>query len=732
MSKLYLVGPAGAGKTTRLVEQLVALIGDNVRPDRILALVPQKSQAKAFRAALAQARGRFKARGEPDITTFYGLAQQHVSLFFPLIAERAGFAQPHREPVMMNVEAAQYFLDQIVAPRIADFDDMKLHRPRLLGQLLDSMNKAAECGFGLDEIALRLGAAWPGEAQRLVSYRRAQEVALSFRQYCLAHNLLDFSLQIETFARYLLHAPSYRDYITARYRHVLVDNVEENPPVMHDFVMELLETCDTALLAEDDPGGYRVFLGADVQSARGLRLGCDEIVVLEHSYTTSPAVAAFGAAVAQQFALRAPAAEPSSPIEIEKADARAALGDAPGSARFWPGMVKWVADHIIQLTQQGVEPRDIAVLAPYVEDILRFELQDQLSAIGVRVRALRPSRPLYDHPIVRMLVTYARLTHPEWDHLLQANALARALSFSIQGLDIARAQLIADAAVKASNRRLAPLDDSALWERVGMRFYERYKTLQLWLDAHTYPGNAPDAPQPAAPLDLFWQQLFTDVLSQPGFGLNEDMDAGLVVNKLAQSARAFRTVFERGELTGRDLPAASALHTSPELDISREYITIMAVDVFAAQYAPEREPDIADDNAVLVTPAYTYLISNLRSRYQFWLDINSLGWYERIRQPLTHPYVLSRRWTPGRVWTDEDEHVARQQTLTRILRGLTYACADKVFVVASQLGINGQEESGPLARAIQRVLRGAGEQGGEGAEEKGRSEVRGQKSDVGI
>ena len=32
---------------------------------------------------------------------------------------------------------------------------------------------------------------------------------------------------------------------------------------------------------------------------------------------------------------------------------------------------------------------------------------------------------------------------------------------------------------------------------------------------------------------------------------------------------------------------------------------------------------------------------------QFWLDVGSSGWYERLDQPLTHPQVLSRemaRW----------------------------------------------------------------------------------------
>jgi hypothetical protein len=720
-----MVGPACAGKTSRLAARLVDLISANIRPDRILVLAPQQAQAKFFRAALAQVKGAHQARGEPDINTIYGLAQQHVSLFFPLIAERAGFAHPQHEPVMMNVEAAQYFLDQIVSPRSADFDDLKLFRPRLLGQILDCLNKAAECGFGLEEIAERLGSAWSGDSQRLVSYRRVQEVALEFRRYCLDHSLLDFSLQIETFSRHLLDAPSYRDYITARYRHVLADNVEENPPVMHDFLAQVLKTCDSALLAEDDPGGYRIFLGADVESARTLRVYCDDVQVLEHSYTAAPEVVAFGKALSAQFAPSpahpSPPSPPASLPEGEGGDLRVALGDVPGAAKYWTGMVTWVVDHVAGLAGQGVRPRDIAVLAPYVEDVLRFELQERLQPLGIRVRAVRPSRPLHDHPIVRMLVTLAKLAHPEWEQFVPAADLARALSAAVDQLDVARAQLIADAAVRASNRQLLALEDQMLWQRVGMRFYERYAILQQWLageraqntDNRAQMGNWVERLSPALPLDLFWQQLFTDVLSQPGFGLHQNREGALVADKLIRSARAFREVFERAGLTPQTLPMMRSVVESsgdqspvavPAFDLGLEYINMLGEDIIAAQYAPEREPDIDDDDAVLVTPAYTYLINNFRSRYQFWLDIQSLGWYERVYQPLTHPYVLSRRWERGRAWTEEDEHRTRQMMLSKVIGGLTYRCADKLYLVSSQLSISGQEESGPLARAIQRVL----------------------------
>ncbi len=73
MNKVYLVGPAGTGKSTRLAARLGQLVESNIRPDRILVLVPQQAQARIFRTELAQIKGTRKARGEPTITTIYGL-----------------------------------------------------------------------------------------------------------------------------------------------------------------------------------------------------------------------------------------------------------------------------------------------------------------------------------------------------------------------------------------------------------------------------------------------------------------------------------------------------------------------------------------------------------------------------------------------------------------------------------------------------------------------------------
>jgi hypothetical protein len=114
--------------------------------------------------------------------------------------------------------------------------------------------------------------------------------------------------------------------------------------------------------------------------------------------------------------------------------------------------------------------------------------------------------------------------------------------------------------------------------------------------------------------------------------------------------------------------------------------------------------NVAPQDAVLLAPAYTFLMSNRPVDVQFWLDAGSGGWVERLFQPLTHPYVLSRHWPRERIWTDADEVEANNATLARLLTGLLLRCRVKIYLGLTELGESGYEQRGALLRAFNRVL----------------------------
>ena len=744
----FLAGPAGTGKTTVGVERLLHLMAQGVRADSILLLVPQRTLAIPFYEALNTPG--VVAGGVVSVLTVGGLAQRMVELFWPLAVETAGFTHPDEPPSFLTLETAQYYMARLVRPLLDQryFESIAISRNRLYSQIVDNLNKAAVVGFPHTEIGARLKAAWVGESSQARVYDDAQDCANRFRQYCLENNLLDFSLQIEVFRQHLWTNPLCREYLTRTYRHVIVDNIEEDTPIAHDLLAEWLPEFDSAMLIYDTEAGYRRFLGTDPQSGYHLRELCEEQIDFSESFVSSPELMDFG--VLLGMALNRLSVSENLPPESEKGvlDQRSLsstplphmaegenVGKLGGRAktaiifeyhRYFPQMLDWVAEQIARLVFEGqTPPGAIVVLAPFLPDALRFSLIERLERLGIPSRSHRPSRALREEPAAQCLLTLAMLAHPQWGLCPTKFDVAYALIQAIEGMDLVRAQLLAEIVYRvrsgqptlSSFERIRPETQARITFVLG----QRYEALSAWLEAYSR--------KPEEEIDYFFSRLFGEVLSQPGFGYHQNYTTGEVAANLVESARKFRwavspgtllspTSFPlkgKGENIGNldvrggfatpdiQIPGSSHEPEGRSKSLGQEYLEMVQDGVVAAQYIHGWQ--IGPEDAVLLAPAYTFLMNNRPVDYQFWLDIGSRGWFERLEQPLTHPYVLSRQWPQDTPWTDVEEYETSQETLYRLALGLLRRCRQKVFLGLCELNEQGNDQKGPLLKAIQRVLR---------------------------
>lgn len=668
---IFLEGPAGAGKTTLAVQRLRYLLEQGVPGDTVLVLTPQRTLGLPYRRLITSLD--LPGGSEITLATVGGLARRTIDLFWPLVAAEAGF-DPLRRPVFLTLETAQYYMDRALREFLEKryFDGIAIRRNRLASQILDNLNKAAVVGFPITEIAARLQGAWRGEPARLRAYDQVQECALAFRAYCLAHNLLDFSLQIEVFFQHLLPRPEGQDYLFGRYRHLVADNIEEDVPVAHDLLRQWLERCESALLIYDQDAGYRAFLGADPDSAYRLKPRCRRWMALERCLVASADLQALGRRLSPSL----------HHLNEPEGDLRKALHHE--SRRFHPQMLDWVADEVSKLVQsENVRANEIAVLAPYLSDALRFSLTQKLARYGIATVSHRPSRALKEEPGARCLLTLAALAHPDWGVVPSAFDVVQMLVQAIEGMDLARAQVLARIVYRPldGQPRLTPFQEivPGMQQRVTYLLGGRYDELRQWLGRYQQDGSME--------LDHFIAKLFSDLLSQPGFGFHRDLDAARVASELVESVAKFRqvTCFEQG------------------LSVGREYLETIERGIVAAQYLGSWQ--LEEEDAVLVMPAYTFLMRNRPVSYQFWISVGSVGWWERPYQPLTHPYVLTRRWPKGRPWTDADEYEARQMAMEKLLLGLIRRCRKGIYLGISDLGESGFEQRGPLLDVFQRTLR---------------------------
>jgi len=673
---IFIEGPAGTGKTTAAVSRLLRLLNTGVPGSTILVLLPQRTLGTPYHELISSSAPM--PGGIVTLVTAGGLAQRMVRLFWPLIAGEAGFVQPDAPPQFLTMETAQYHMAKLVAPLLEKgyFESVAIDRNRLFSQIIDNLNKASIVGFPHSEIGDRLKAAWAGKPSQLRVFEDVQDCANQFRQICLQHNLLDFSLQIEVFRKYVWNLPICKKYLTNTYQHLITDNIEEDTPFAHNLIAEWLPDLESALLVYDHHAGYRRFLGADPDGAYLIKDLCTTQLVFEDSLVAPKPIIALGTHIEHILF--------HHPPPILTVDPRPAL--VFHTSRYYPQMLDWVAERVAHLVhEQGASPSEIVIVAPYMSDALRYGLSHRLAQNSIPIRTHRPSRSLREEPVTHVLITLAKLAHPAWNSIITKSDVSFALQQTIDGLDLIRGQLLAEIVFRIRNGipQLQPFDQiiASTQERITFLAGERYDRLRNWIELYRA--------YPPLELDHFFAVIFGELLSQPGYRFHASYDSGSITARLIESAQKFRQVV-----------SASLVELS--IPPGEEYIRMVEEGVIAAQYVESWQRQ--DENAVLLSPAYSFLMSNYPVSFQFWLDVSSRSWSDRLAQPLTHPYVLSRYWPRDKVWTDADEVDTRLNALYRLITGLLNRCRQQIYLGICDLGEQGYEQRGPLIRAINRVL----------------------------
>jgi len=678
----FLSGPAGTGKSTVGIERLRFLLQSGLPGHEILLLFPQRNLSLGYQNALGSLD--YSGSSKPVFATFGGLARRGIELFWPLLLNNFPEFTGDSPPVFLTLESSLYFLSKIVEPLILEqgyFASVTIQRNRLYSQILDNLNKAAVHGFPHTEISERLLSSWIGDSTQALVYQHAQQAADLFRDYCYDNNLLDFSLQVELFSKSLNSVPLVFDYYQNQFKYLIYDNSEEDIPVCHDFVTNLLPNLDSALIIYDEDAGYRSFLGASPSNARNLSDLCENQIQFTDNFTLSEPLSIFSSQLSSALS------RSSSPNTFNARLINNAI--SVNYQATHPQMVSSVVENISSLIKSGTAPREIVILAPFLSDSLRFMFSTELDKHGISSSTHRPSRALRDEPVTHCLLTLAAFAHPQWNIHPSAHDLTFALLQSIKDLDLARAYILSRQSIKNQNNavRLSEFESlsTPFQERITFYFGSRYQELIDWLVEYTK--------QAPLPLDYFFVHIFGEILSQPGFGFNDDLSKATITNQIIRSVQKFR------------LSAGEIQHFTPD-QLGAEYYKMVKTGVLANQYLQSWTQ--APGDSVYLAPAYTFLLNNRPVDYQFWLDVGSRGWYERIFQPLTNPHVLHRDWQNGNLWRDIEEQKFNLESLSCLTIGLIRRCRKGISFCLTETDEHGYEQKGLLIQALNDILNNRG------------------------
>ena len=668
--RIRVSGRAGCGKTSAAAERVRFLLENADAWPQVLVFTPGRNYDGPYREILSRDGLR------PAVTTYNSYVQNCLKLFWPLIADRTEFGRRKNFPMFLTIEAAQIMMARLIAPKLdaGYFSGLTASMSRVFNQVMVALHKCAAAEIPFEQYPEIMRSSWGGDGALLPVFEQTYECGMLFRETCLRHNLLDYSLQLEVFNRHLLPHPVFRDWLREQKVHFVFDNTEEEVPAAHHFVREIAPFCRSMLLIYDRDGGYRSFMGCDPVSAEELGSLCDMQAELDRSFVSSPAVQGM------EQVIRNPKLGNS---ELT-ASPRSAFTFASG--HHYPEMIKKAVSDVAGLIRlRGVAPKDIVILAPLVSDVLYTEMERGLREQGIRVYLHRPSRPLLNERVTRSLLTVCQLVKPIPGTQVRLLDIVQMAQCFITGLDPMRGQLLVGAMFR---ERKQDDPDPMLYEirpfaelsaekraRIPETIAARFEILRKWIEGQR--KNKANSPE------RIISAFFNDVLIRDGF--NTDPETNLGVRKVMDSMTKYREVLDY--LGTEEAPEG-------ELPGWEDYFRLVGLGMINAKYYEELYAQPED--TVLISLTSAYLSMNRHADYQIWLNVGAPRWWERFYGELTNDAVLSRHWIPDKKWDVLTASAYNDSHMTRQICGLLCRCRKQVKAYASELNEAGMEQRSRL------------------------------------
>ncbi|HEX7289987.1 MAG TPA: ATP-dependent DNA helicase [Conexibacter sp.] len=485
---LLIVGGAGSGKTRTLLARFAWLVEQGEAPEAILLLARSERAADALRRQVEETIARsYEALA---VTTVHDLCAR-------LLREHALAAGV--DPFAVAVGRADrlaMLLERIDELTIRSHD-FRGNPAALVASFVRRIDRLKDELISAEDYAAwaeQLGAAEDADDATRARAAREREFAEIYRAHdrmlAEAGALDDGDLVIRALALLREH-PHVRAQVAERWRHVLVDDVQE-PNFAHGLLLRLLAAEHGNLFAAgDDDQAIQRFRAAAAKNLRDFQAELPDatVVTLERSFRCPPRVLQAAAAVV-------------APLEdrIEKRLDAAERVAGAGEVAFWRAaneraQAQSVAADVERLIgRERVAPERIAVL---VRSIGR---EGQAVAVALEERAVRHrlvgDAAFFQRAEVRDLLAWLRLLTDPGDAPAVVRALARP-PIELQAIDLARCTQI------ARRRKLdmvAALAAALESPQIPPETRDRIRT---FLSLHKSAANALDTLRP----DLFVHRL---------------------------------------------------------------------------------------------------------------------------------------------------------------------------------------------------------------------------------
>ena len=616
-------GTTASNKTEILVKEYARLLNSGVGADKILVLVANSNLKNKF---IEHALNLLEINcfEKLQVHSFFSLVYNTISDNWAFLENKNPFPKPQIFPNLAGLEVSQFILKDIL--KKIPFKGYNSNKS-LLHQLFRRYSLIVQNNLSNDEVDYR---------SNVLSEAFAQEAKSALKTFLkLTLYLRDFDYLRQTLV--FEHILKNSDYFS-KIEYLILDDGDEITPVCYNFIKHLRPQLKDVFIAFDSKGSSRIgYLSANKTAVWEFEKLFEEGAVKIESVTKleEDAQNLFDNVYKncenflENFSVQAPSGR-SKMIEV-------------------------AGGKINELLRKKVEPNDIVIVTPVIDEMLKYSLREILQK-NISPHYLTGSEKLVQNKLVLACLTILKMNTGLKEKLTEFDLR----SVLVNSLNIP---------VKYCDEILKSFDKTK--ELIPYKFEdktysEKYENLRKIIE-EIFTNNLKISEQ----IYHIYDKIF-DIN-------NYTRDEIIKFNFFIKQVEDFENVFGESFKERKE-----------------EIITQIENSVIAEN--PSSAVEVLPNEIVIGTPQ-KIIDNQIKSKYQIWLDISSNEWIKSDTGPLYNAWVFQKGWNKDEYTIDDNTELSREK-IARILRKLTLCVTEKIHTYFSLFDGNGIENFGGIEKFI--------------------------------
>lgn len=616
---MLISGDLSTNKTDLLIDAYAKLLNSGVNSSEILVLV-QNSNLKQNFINKTLEKLEIKNIEKLQVHSFFSLVYNTVNDNWAFLENINPYDNPKILPNLAGLEVSQFILKDILKSiKFKGYNSKK----SLLHQIFRRYSLIVQNNLTDEEIEWRsrvLGESFADDAK--VTLKKLLSKTLALRDFDYLRQGLVFN--------YIYKNCDYFKNI----KYLILDDGDEITPICFDFISYIAPQLKDVFVAFDEKGASRAgYLSADrtavwkfedlfkqkvqkLESENKLRTDAEKIYTnITENQTT----------ILDYFSLNSPSKRAS--------------------------MVDEAIKQISSLFAKNVQPSEISIITPVIDDMLKFSLKENLHC---NLMFLSGSEKLIQNRFVKSVLTILKLNC----NMKLSEFDLRVVLSEFLGIPIKYCKDILE--------KFETTGELLEYEFAFENYTEKYKNF-LTILANLKENHSKLSEKVC--------DIFNELAQIYYVNPTELNKFNFFVKQLQDFENVFGDEFEQRQ---------------------EEIITQIENSIIAEN--PYSTLEILPNDLIISTPQ-KIIDNQIQTKYQLWLDISSDEWVKSDTGPLYNAWVFQRGWAKDEYTIDDNIELSKEKT-ARILRKLTLCASEHIYTFSSLFDGNGIENFGGIEEYI--------------------------------